>query len=151
MPLSADYEHHVFYRCVVERLLRRGIDGLGKIDAGNNGADVLFDLRNLHRLRGCLRRYGDHVSAPWNAWSVHAGSTASIRAGEEWATRFLVAGWQHRQRVKVPSSTYPPGCHSSRDLMSSKIVLGNQPNTARGCFAYPFGIRRVGHLREACL
>src|SRR5215471_11025666 len=64
MCLSADYKHHVFYHCVVELLLRCGIDGLGKVDAGNNGADMLFDLRNLHRLRGCLRRY--HFSAPWN-------------------------------------------------------------------------------------
>src|SRR5215831_6931850 len=105
MPLSADYEHHVFYRCVVERLLRRGIDGLGKVDAGNNGADMLFDLGNLHRLRGCLRRYGAHVSAPWNARSVHAGSTASIRAGEEWATRFfairLVIGWSNALKCRL--------------------------------------------------
>ena len=69
MRLSADNQHHVFDRRIVELFLRRGVDGLGQIDAGDDGADVLFDFGDLQRLCGCLHGvlyYGAHGLSPWN-------------------------------------------------------------------------------------
>jgi hypothetical protein len=39
MRLPTNHQHDVFAGGVVERLPRRGVDGLGKIDTGDDGAD----------------------------------------------------------------------------------------------------------------
>ena len=65
MLLTANYEDDVLDDGVVELLLRRAIDGLRKVDTGDNGADVLLDLRNLHSLAGNHRLGSAHDLAPY--------------------------------------------------------------------------------------
>ncbi|MNC90571.1 hypothetical protein D3C83_66830 [compost metagenome] len=54
MRLSADDQHHVFDRGVVELFPRRGIDGPREIHAGDEGTDVLLHFGNGHGLGGDL-------------------------------------------------------------------------------------------------
>src|SRR5262249_56747550 len=64
MLLPTNYQDHVFDDSIVELLLRRAVDGLRKVDARDNGADVLLDLLDLHGLGGNPRRGSAHDPAP---------------------------------------------------------------------------------------
>src|SRR4029077_13196136 len=52
MLLPTDHKDHVLDDSVVELLLRRAVNGMRKVSACDNGADVLLNLRNLHGLGG---------------------------------------------------------------------------------------------------
>jgi hypothetical protein len=50
MLLPTNHENHIFNDSVVERFPRRVVDGMRKVEIGDYGADVLFNLCDLHRL-----------------------------------------------------------------------------------------------------
>src|SRR5690242_5823146 len=64
MLLPADHKDDVLDHSVVELLLRSAVDWLRKVNTGDNGADVLLNLRNLHSLGGKHRRGSAHDLAP---------------------------------------------------------------------------------------
>src|SRR5271155_3825728 len=64
MLFPTDHKHHPLAGSVVELFLRRGVDGLRKVNTCDNGADVLLNLRNLHSLGESPRRGSAHDLAP---------------------------------------------------------------------------------------
>ena len=50
MALATDHEYYVFDHGVVQLLPRGGTNWRGEIDASDDGADLLLELGDLHRL-----------------------------------------------------------------------------------------------------